>query len=70
MAWLSAVMFIIFLIEVPALFRNKKYRELLYFIFLWVLAFVYAPLVALRVPLPTVVETLKYVYSLFNYFPQ
>ncbi|NMB36224.1 MAG: hypothetical protein GX989_08070 [Firmicutes bacterium] len=63
MAWLSAVMFIIFFMETPILFRSRMYRELLYFSLLWVLAFVYATLTVLRVPLPTVVEALKFIYS-------
>lgn len=66
MAWVVAIMLIIYFIEVPALFRDKMYRELLCFGLLWVLAFVYASLVALDVPLPTVVEVLEGLYSLVN----
>ncbi len=64
------IMLFIFFIKIPNFLRNKMYRELWAFSFLWAGAFVYASLVALKVPLPTVVETLKCLYSLVNYFPQ
>jgi hypothetical protein len=70
MAWVIAIMLVVFFLEAPTLFRKKMYRELLSFGMLWVLAFVYASLVALKAPLPTVVEALKYIYSRVNYFPQ
>lgn len=66
MAWVIATMLITFLIEVPALVRNKMYRELLSFSILWVLAFIYASLVALKVPLPTVVDVLENLYGVIN----
>ncbi|NMB40961.1 MAG: hypothetical protein GX996_03395 [Firmicutes bacterium] len=69
MIWVIAVMLVILLIEVPILFRSKAYRELLYFGFLWLLAFVYASFTALKAPLPTVVDVLQYIYSQVNYFP-
>lgn len=70
MAWVIAIMLVVFFLEAPALLRNKMYKELLSFSFLWMLAFVYASLVALKAPLPTVVEALKYLYNWVNYFPQ
>ena len=69
MAWAAIVMFLVFFVEVPALFRHEMYRELLVFGFLWVLAFVYVSFTVLDVPLPTVVETVKYFFGWFHYYP-
>lgn len=66
MAGVIAVMLIVFFVEAPVLFRNKMYRDLLYFSFLWAVALVYASLVVLDVPLPTVVEALESLYHLVN----
>ncbi|NLJ56111.1 MAG: hypothetical protein GX334_03555 [Firmicutes bacterium] len=66
MAWVAVIMLVIFFIEAPVLFRKKRYRELLVFSLLWVAAAVYASLVALDVPLPTVVEALEGLYNLVN----
>lgn len=70
MFWVIGLMLVILFIGAPSMFRDKMYRELVSFGVLWVLAFVYASLTALKAPLPTVVETLKFIYGLVNYFPQ
>ena len=70
MSWVIIIMVAVLALEVPAILCDKAHRELLCFSILWVLAFVYASLVALKLPLPTVLEVLKYVYSQVNYFPQ
>ena len=64
MAGVIIIMLITASIEVPALLRQKAYRAFFCFSLLWVVAFVYAALAVLKVPLPTVVETLSYIYSL------
>ncbi|MGI5822411.1 MAG: hypothetical protein ACOX6Z_00490 [Dethiobacteria bacterium] len=66
MAWVMGIMLMVFFVEGPVLFHNKRYRELLVFSLLWGAALVYASLVALDVPLPTVVEALESLYNLVN----
>lgn len=65
MFWVVAIMILIVILQAPSLLKNKMYRELWSFGFFWLLAFIYAGLVALKVSLPTVLETLTFLYSLF-----
>jgi hypothetical protein len=49
--------------QVPGLLREKRYRELLGFTLMWVVAGGYAAAVAANIPLPTVIDVLGTIYS-------
>ncbi|NMA55719.1 MAG: hypothetical protein GX952_07320 [Firmicutes bacterium] len=49
---------IVLALQLPRLTREQKWNELVAFLVLWVVAVVYASLVALDVPLPSITEAL------------
>lgn len=57
-------MVIIAVIQVPPLLHRKQYRELAAFGLVWLVAAVYASLVAAEVPLPSVLEILTFLYEM------
>ncbi len=59
--WL--VMLLLAAVEVPILFRGKLWGELLVFLGLWIIAVVYASLVAVRTAIPSLVHILMQVFS-------
>lgn len=63
MIWLVVVMVSIAFFQVPPLLRRKQWRELLGFGLVWISAFVYASLVAMDFPLPTIMEILNFTYK-------
>ncbi len=63
MLWVVLIMSLIAIFQVPALLRQKQWGELLGFSALWVIATVFALLVVLDVPLPTLLEILDFVYG-------
>mgnify|MGYP000917348229 CR=1 FL=1 len=63
MLWVVLIMSLIAIFQVPALLRQKQWGELLGFSALWVIATAYALMVALNVPLPTLLEVLDFVYG-------
>lgn len=60
---LLIVMVLIALYEVPRLLRNRQYRTLVVFAFLWLLATVYGSLVLRDIPVPKPTEL---IYSFFS----
>jgi hypothetical protein len=63
MLWVVLIMSLIAIFQVPVLLRQKQWGELLGFSALWVIATAYALMVALNVPLPTLLEVLDFVYG-------
>ncbi len=63
MIWLVIIMVSIAFFQVPPLLRRKQWRELLGFGLVWISAFVYASLVVLDFPLPTIMEIVNFTYK-------
>lgn len=63
MLWVVLIMALIAIFQVPVLLRQKQRGELLGFSALWLIATVFALLVVLDVPLPTLLEILDFVYG-------
>lgn len=63
MLWVVLIMALIAIFQVPVLLRQKQRGELLGFSALWLIATVFALLVVLDVPLPTLLELLDFVYG-------
>lgn len=63
MLWVVLIMSLIAIFQVPVLLRQKQWGELLGFSALWIIAAAYSLMVALNVPLPTLLEVLDFVYG-------
>jgi hypothetical protein len=63
MIWVVITMSLIAIFQVPVLLRQKQRGELLSFSALWLIATAYSLLVALDVPLPTLLEVIDFVYG-------
>lgn len=63
MIWVVITMSLIAIFQVPVLLRQKQRGELLSFSALWLIAAAYSLLVALDVPLPTLLEVIDFVYG-------
>jgi hypothetical protein len=63
MIWVVITMSLIAIFQVPVLLRQKQRGELLSFSALWLIAAAYSLLVALDVPLPTLLEVIDFIYG-------
>jgi hypothetical protein len=61
MFWVILIMISIAIYQVPGLLQQKMWRELAAFALVWLTAGIYALLVVMRYPLPTVIEMLSFV---------
>jgi hypothetical protein len=52
--------------QVPRLLRSRQWRELAVFGLLWLISGAYAFMVAMRVPLPTLVEVVTSIYKIIH----
>jgi len=66
MIWLAIIMVSIAFFQVPPLLRRKQWRELVGFFLIWLSAALYASLVVLDFPLPTMVEIINLTYEKIN----
>jgi len=63
MYYVILIMVAIAFFQVPGLLRGKRYRELLGFSLMWILAGAYSVAVAEGFPLPTIMDVLGFAYS-------
>ncbi len=66
MIWLVIIMVSVAFFQVPPLLRRKQWRELVGFALVWLSAVLYASLVVMDFPLPTMVEIIKLTYEKIN----
>lgn len=62
---LCLAFFVMLLPDLPALLREKQWRELAVYLFLWVSGFVISALLTVGVKLPSPVKGIEHVIELF-----
>ena len=65
MFWATLTMIFIALIQVPAMVNQKRWPDLAGYSAVWILATVYALLIAAEVPVPNPTELLRSFYGWF-----